>query len=111
MRHARSRHTSGALCSRAPRPCTDWSTAEMPIFRLLPGFLTVCLLSAVMVLVSATTTPIARPSANVSGHQYRTVMRAYMRGYAGCGVFKIILITVFSAVLGVVFFFESIKTM
>lgn len=74
-------------------------------------FLTVCLLSSVMVLVSATTTAIARPSANVSGHQYRTVMRAYMRGYCGLGVFKIILVVVFSAVLGVVFFFESIKTM
>lgn len=74
-------------------------------------FLTVCLLSAVMVLVSATTTAIARQSANVSGHPYRTVMRAYMRGYCGLGVFKIILVVVLSAVLGVVFFFESIKTM
>lgn len=72
-------------------------------------FLTVCLLLAVMVLVSATTTAIARPSAFVTGHQYRTVMGAYMHGWKGCGVFAIVLVVIFTGVIGVAFFFEGIK--
>merc|ERR1719198_249108 len=72
-------------------------------------FLTVCLLLAVMVLISATTTAIARPSAHVTGHQYRTVMSAYMHGWKGCGVFAMVLAVIFTGVIGVAFFFEGIK--
>lgn len=71
---------------------------------LATAFLCLCLMLSVLVLATGSTSPIARPSAHTKGHQYRTVMRAYMKY-----VQVLIFLTLVAAVIGIIFFFQIMK--